>query len=272
MQPSSRWIGIALTLAGLSLATGAPEAAAVKNEPAKIEAIAGTALSRVTMTARAVERLGIQTGQVQEKMTARSRVIAGEVVEAEHALPIASVDGIATAVAVVRAYPAEDAGRLARERPARVRLLTGDGSVGDLEAQPLAAATIAVITGAVPAADEIAARPLAIAAAEPLPDESLYYAVAGAGHGLARGQRVLVEVTQDEAQRKLVPESAIVFDPHGAAWIYTNPEPLTFIRHPVEVERIDRGMALLAAGPPTGTVVMTVGAPLLLGTEFKVGH
>jgi hypothetical protein len=67
----------------------------------------------------------------------------------------------------------------------------------------------------------------------------------------------------------VVPYSAILYTPDGAAWVYTNPEPLVFARADVTVERITGDEAILSDGPPTGTAVVTVGAEELFGTEFE---
>jgi hypothetical protein len=97
--------------------------------------------------------------------------------------------------------------------------------------------------------------------------------VTGNDRGLVRGQLVRVELpVSEEAPRKVVPAGAVFYDQQGEAWAYTNPEPLVFVRHHVDVDYFDRDRAVLTDGPPAGTAVVTVGAPLLLGTEFKIGH
>jgi len=73
-------------------------------------------------------------------------------------------------------------------------------------------------------------------------------------------------------QRKIVPYSAVLYDEHGNTWVYTSPEPLTFIREPVSVAYISGDSAILSDGPPIGTGVVTVGVAELLGTEYKIGH
>ena len=50
------------------------------------------------------------------------------------------------------------------------------------------------------------------------------------------------------------------------------PEPLTFVRHRVVIDKIDRGLAVLQDGPAVGTKVVTVGAAELYGAESGVGH
>ena len=70
-------------------------------------------------------------------------------------------------------------------------------------------------------------------------------------------------------RREVVPYSAVVYDADGAAWAYTNPEPLTFVRHRLVIDRVTGDVAILSAGPRVGTPVVTVGASELFGTEFE---
>jgi hypothetical protein len=67
------------------------------------------------------------------------------------------------------------------------------------------------------------------------------------------------------------PYAAVVYDKSGATWVYTAPEPLTFVRHSVSVEAIRGDVALLKDGPPPGTPVVTVGVAELYGVEFGIG-
>ncbi len=77
------------------------------------------------------------------------------------------------------------------------------------------------------------------------------------------------------AGHNTVPYAAIVYGNYGEEWVYTNPEPLLFIREDVVVERIegtsDGGTAYLLEGPAPGTLVVTSGAAQLWGIEFGVG-
>ncbi|MET0228510.1 MAG: hypothetical protein ABW234_07355 [Actinomycetes bacterium] len=70
MQRTRRWLVLAgLLAAGLQLSActqQAAEAEGATNEPAKIEQVAGGEVSRLTLTARAAERLGIQTAPVRK--------------------------------------------------------------------------------------------------------------------------------------------------------------------------------------------------------------
>lgn len=71
---------------------------------------------------------------------------------------------------------------------------------------------------------------------------------------------------------KVVPYSSLIYDPQGLTWVYTNPDPRTFIRQQVDVYRIVGDDVLLSDGPAVGTVVASVGVAELYGAEFEVGH
>jgi hypothetical protein len=73
-----------------------------------------------------------------------------------------------------------------------------------------------------------------------------------------------------ESARTAIPYAAIVYDAEGKTWAYARPEPLTFVRVPITVDRIDGDEALLVDGPPTGTEVVTVGVAELYGTELEI--
>ena len=78
--------------------------------------------------------------------------------------------------------------------------------------------------------------------------------------------------TQVEGQtRVVIPYAALLYDLHGENWVYTNPEPLVYVRQPVKVERIDGDTAVIAEGLPAGTAVVTVGVAELYGADTGVG-
>ena len=69
----------------------------------------------------------------------------------------------------------------------------------------------------------------------------------------------------------VVPYDAVFLDAHGDFWVYTNPEPLVFVREPIDIVRETSDRAFLAEGPPPGTDVVTVGVPELYGSETGFG-
>jgi hypothetical protein len=103
---------------------------------------------------------------------------------------------------------------------------------------------------------------------------ALYYVIESAGRELVPGQHVRVETTLSGSGtlRKVVPHSSLIYGAHGETWVYTSPEPLSYVRHPVSVDYIEGDLAVLSDGPPAGTDVVSVGVAELFGTEFEVGH
>jgi len=83
--------------------------------------------------------------------------------------------------------------------------------------------------------------------------------------------------TTRDGPRTVVDYSAVLYDAHGDTWVYTNPEPLVFVRHRVSIDYIEGDDALLSDGPAPGTMAVTVGGVHLFGaelngTEFVVGQ
>jgi hypothetical protein len=102
--------------------------------------------------------------------------------------------------------------------------------------------------------------------------EELYYLIDSPDHGLEVGQAVLVELTlaAQEALHKVVPYDAVLYGVHGETWVYSNPEPLVYVRLPIVIDFIEGDLAYLSEGPEVGTAVVTVGAAELFGTETGV--
>ena len=76
----------------------------------------------------------------------------------------------------------------------------------------------------------------------------------------------------DQGGKKVVPFSSLIYDPQGQTWVYTSPQPRTFVRHKVDVEYIKGNVVFLNDGPPIGTPVASVAVAELYGAEFEVGH
>jgi len=73
-------------------------------------------------------------------------------------------------------------------------------------------------------------------------------------------------------QRKVMPYAAVLYDPEGETWAFTNPQPLVFVRQAVKIDYIEDDHAVLLEGPPSGTQVVTIGAAELFGAEIGVGE
>ncbi|MFN2484422.1 MAG: hypothetical protein ABR509_05725 [Candidatus Limnocylindria bacterium] len=89
----------------------------------------------------------------------------------------------------------------------------------------------------------------------------------------ARRLDIQTEPVHDSAGGELVvPYSAVIYDASGDTWVYTSPETLVFVRHAITVESINGDDVVLSSGPDVGTLVVTVGAAELYGTEGDIGH
>jgi hypothetical protein len=71
-------------------------------------------------------------------------------------------------------------------------------------------------------------------------------------------------------QPKVIPLAAVLYDKDGNIWTYTSPTPLTFMRAPITLGKVNGDRAVLKSGPPAGTSVVTVGGAELLGAEYGV--
>ncbi len=69
---------------------------------------------------------------------------------------------------------------------------------------------------------------------------------------------------------KVVPYASLIYNPEGRVFVYTRPEPAIYVRAPITVSHIDGDRAVLSAGPPAGTVIVTTGAAELLATEYEI--
>jgi hypothetical protein len=66
---------------------------------------------------------------------------------------------------------------------------------------------------------------------------------------------------------KAVPYAAILYDTEGNTWVYTSTDGLAFVRARVTIDYVAGDVAFLSSGPALGTMVVTVGAAELFGSE-----
>jgi cobalt-zinc-cadmium efflux system membrane fusion protein len=145
---------------------------------------------------------------------------------------------------------AGDLDSVARQTSVRVRDVDGRGQFRQ-----------AIRVTAPPTAD-----PLAMTA-------DLYFELTNTDGQLRPGQRMSVALTTRTAGTKgiAVPISAVLYDMHGGAWVYTNSAPHEYRRQRVEFIQNQRSSAILARGLSAGVKVVSAGAAELFGTEFGAG-
>jgi hypothetical protein len=73
-----------------------------------------------------------------------------------------------------------------------------------------------------------------------------------------------------DGRHEVVPYESLIYDAEGKTYVYTNPKPLTFLRVPVQVDRIEGNRVVLTKGPAARTAVVTVGAAEVYGTELEI--
>ncbi len=71
-------------------------------------------------------------------------------------------------------------------------------------------------------------------------------------------------------EHTVVPYGALIYDPEGKIYVYASPEPLSFVRKEIDLDRIVGDRVFLTDGPPVGTEVVTVGTAEVYGTELEV--
>lgn len=100
-----------------------------------------------------------------------------------------------------------------------------------------------------------------------------YYALSG-GTGIFRpGERVMVELPLTSTEQGLVvPDTAVLYDIHGATWVYEDLGGNVYTRRRIEVARDAGDRAVVRRGLKEGVKVVTAGAAELFGTEFGAGH
>jgi len=84
----------------------------------------------------------------------------------------------------------------------------------------------------------------------------------------ARQLDIQTAAVASQGSRTVIPYDAVLYDPDGKPWTYTNPEPLVYQREDIRVKRIDGDSAILDDGPPVGTAVVTVGSTEIWGVEY----
>jgi RND family efflux transporter MFP subunit len=101
----------------------------------------------------------------------------------------------------------------------------------------------------------------------------LYYALSGASNRFRPGERVLAELPLRSTETGLVvPDTAVLYDIHGATWVYEDVGGNAYVRRRVEIARHAGDTAVVRRGLAEGNRVVTAGAAELFGTEFGAGH
>jgi hypothetical protein len=219
-------------------------ASSPKSEPAKVEKVTGTDLNKITLEQHAAERLGIETAVVAWTMIERKRTVAAEVVaddDAHGAKP-----AMQAAEICLRVLPIWNAAEVSTDQSAKVFPASSRDTFATQSAEPY--------------------KPQGVTKG------ALYYLIKNGPEVLKPPHRVLMELSNKGLRVAPIPLSAMFYDAKGGTWVYESPAPLIYVRRAIRVAYVDDQIAYLADGPADKTAIVTVGAQLLQGVEFKVGH
>ena len=234
----------------------------------------------MVLTPKAAERLDIQTVPLSEEAVRRRIVVVGKIQAETGQTP---TTGAATDVGVAGVPQlASTAGGDQHKSPFGTRFevlillnenpLDQEDDLGGVDDED-DAEVLAPDSDDDDVVAPLRAKRTVVASADGKASDILYFKILGrAAHGLRPGQHVGVRLVEpgSDTPKKVVPYSAILYDAHGEAWVYTNPEPLAFVRHRVTIEHVIDGKAVLGDGPDVGTKIVAVGAAELFGAELGV--
>ncbi len=197
----------------------------------------------------------------------RLRTLAGGVLDADVSLAIRSpVDGIVRAVRVAPGQSVPQGTLLldivGTGRWIRASLAASDARWAALQTEARARRVGSLDSVATPFV-------LASSSADPTRGSTDRFFMLPPDSDWTPGERVLIELTGTASASALgVPESAVVRDAEGGAWVYEQTGSEAFRRRRVEPIRRDGSLMLLARGPAPDARVVSTGAIELWGFEL----
>jgi hypothetical protein len=72
-----------------------------------------------------------------------------------------------------------------------------------------------------------------------------------------------------ETPGTVIPYDAVLYEANGNTWVYISIEPLVFVRQAIVIDHIKGNEAFLSEGPDSGSMVVTLGAAELYGSESE---
>jgi len=82
---------------------------------------------------------------------------------------------------------------------------------------------------------------------------------------------IQIATVEQDGDQLMVPSAAVIIDAVGQYWVYTNPEPLVYIRAPLDEAWEEGTRSYFTGGVDPGTQVVVVGVPELYGAEYGIG-
>lgn len=240
--------------------------------PAKFEKIPGTDLKRVILDKKSVDRLGIELGEVSKKTVTNTQTYGGSV-----SLPVKKLEESKASGGAFANFGSSFA-----KQPEQFVTLTEPDTEYDWIRVTLSKPEWSRIDKSKPAVvkplkTRTGTEQVATAIPSGLPPVEdtkrsmlkIHYKIPKTESSYKLNERVRVELTLTGSGEShlVVPYDSVHYDSKGKSWVYINSDQYVYERKPIDIDRIEGDFAVLNAGPPLNTAVVTVGAPLLYGAE-----
>jgi hypothetical protein len=237
--------------------------------PAKFEEIPGTDLKRVILDEKSVNRLGIEIGEISRRIITRKQMVGGKRVLPVERIKNTQPDYISSGFGRVNHFDTSTQYQVIPQKDSdqdwiKVSITKSEWERVDKN-EPVVVYSlgnrekpIKVRLSGLPPIHDLKRAMLKV-----------YYLISRKDYSFALNERMRVQFTlKGNGENHLVaPYEALHYDYKGKPWVYVNTGQWTYERKSINVKRIEENYALLKSGPPAGTPVVTVGAPLLYGAE-----
>lgn len=231
----------------------------------------GSASQRSVEEARAARTVAAATAEnAKRRLESTARLPIGP--RGELALT-APFDGMVTAIraapgqTVAAGAPIAEIAQLS-QLWIRVPLYPGDLTAVDAAQAASVARLGEETTGPWHSASRVAGPPAADPTAASV---DLFFQIDNASRTIRPGERLTVRLPLKASERALVvPQSAVVYDIGGGAWVYERRSPHLYARRRVELRGQAGDRMIVARGLAEGLTIVTVGAAELYSTEFYV--
>lgn len=101
----------------------------------------------------------------------------------------------------------------------------------------------------------------------------LFFELPNPSGELRPGERVEVRLAfASQGPAIVLPHSAVVYDIHGASWVYEELESDVYVRRRLEIDFVRGDDVVARSGPADGARIVTEGAAELFGAEFGIGR
>jgi hypothetical protein len=85
-------------------------------------------------------------------------------------------------------------------------------------------------------------------------------------------ERLNIQTIRTYENQFVIPYSTVRYDIHGDTWVYTNPEPLKYLREQIKIDYVENDEVILLEPIASDKNIVIVGVPELSGVEHGIGQ